>query len=933
MGRKSTERTQPKHGAAPRTPLAPRDSESARPPAHSSIVDASPRTAPMRALQRVADQASQVVQAKMKADSLTALVQEQLALQADAKAHPEEYAGGYTTVGLEHEFAVMTSGPLRGVSHLELAKSAERMPYHNVPYVLETDAQNALELVSPPYLIETIAEGVAVPDPDEVQKVDTMTTATLQSHVTGELTFDTLLAGMARNPGLHFEVGNVPKEKGAIRIARENVTPKTDQPLGDQPIGKKNRELSAAELGGITMHAAGQEEKDKTATTQVNFATDAATFHLLQELYSEAGDDYQQMYEKVEDDFRTLLYTEAFAGDIAKTRDAREAAVASFRTAAERATNDLQRAMAVCRNPPREADDEKVSRRNLDHGWSNAKNSRDRLVPLLSDVEARLARPGVKARTLRESVDLLAECDAAMRRVHDTVGGGPWFLTALRDATEGKSAYVAREDEAAKQVQLPLQDSASKDVDKDSGSADDSSEDDGRSLYSKGRRPEAPWIDALPRVGEGDKDSKLALFLDLLARTLSGQLSVLAQEVVRNAQSSRFSNPGDKKLGESELQTMVLSRVKDVHQIWIKDSILSIGLGILTPQDWARVRVMIQAGGLRKALNARASEPVVAGKEVVAPPKLFAKLVDAALSRVAAAIKSRRLDTDKPRKVEGLSPSSRPALFEHDPAIIGARQDTYIPSDKVQDPGLWPEKRLHVVEVRRDSVARLRELQALLAKGKTPSADLLREVQFDAGSGGRGKKKGGGGTTVSAHDGKPDAVKEPVAPGRALDGGYVLTAAQIASLTHAGRDNLDVEGDGNCLFHAVIAVGAHAGPVPILRHLVADSVSRGDIDVVPFNMSKSKTAKAIRTPGSYDNSAGDAAPSLVAHALGVTFIIHNENGTTTTLDGGNAATYHLIRFLRPHAHYHATQALVAHAIAQPIAQALAQPNDLRNDDD
>lgn len=948
MGRTPTDRPLPQKDKASRKAAASRDGvDSARVPSHHTLVEASPRTAPIRALQRVADSSTKVVQAKMKADTMAALVKEQLELQGEAKANPKDYAGRYTTVGLEHEFAVMTSGPLRGVSHLELAKSTERMPYHNVPYVLETDAQNALELVSPPYLIETIAEGVAVPDPDEVEKVDAMTTATLQSHVKGELTIDTLMAGMARDPGLHFEVGNIPKKKGgAVRIARENVTPKTDERLGDKPIGKKNRELSAAELGGISLHAAGQEGGDKTATMQVNFATDAATFHLLQELYTEAGDDYQQMYEKLEVDFRTLLYEEAFAEEIAKTEKAREAAVESFLAAAERMRLDLQHARQICRDfVPRDGatdGSEKVGKRDVHWAKSRAENSLSNLAPRIGQLASLLKKPGVKGTTLRATVDFLVEADTAIRTVHDKLGGGQWFLDALHATSEGTSAYVERRRVEAKEALDPVEKSS---TDDDSSRSDESSSDDDTSSDGKGTRiaadsaarrkaPDAPWLDDFPHVGEGDKDSKLALFLDLLARTLSGQLSVLAQEVVRNAQSKRFSSPGDTTLGESTLQTMVLSRVKDVHQIWIKDSILSIGLGILTPSDWERVRVMIKDGTLRKTLSGAATaKEIVIKSALVAPPKLFAKLVDSALLRVAKAISEHRLNTDKPRKVEALSPSERPALFDHDPDQIGARQDTYIPSDKVQDPGLWGDRRLHVVEVRRDSVARLRDVQALLAKGKKPSVELLREVQLDAAKRPSRKKSGLPDAYGSMNDAKSSALKEPDRPGRLVGERYMLTAPQIASLTHAGRDNLDVQGDGNCLFNAVIRVGAHAGPVQALRNAVARSVASGAIDVRPFNLSPAKTAKAIRTAGSYNNSAGDATPSLIAHALGVTFIIHNENGTTTTLDGGHAATYHLIRFLRPAAHYHATQPLVAQALAQPNVQGLAHPDVVHHDDD
>jgi hypothetical protein len=51
-------------------------------------------------------------------------------------------------------------------------------------------------------------------------------------------------------------------------------------------------------------------------------------------------------------------------------------------------------------------------------------------------------------------------------------------------------------------------------------------------------------------------------------------------------------------------------------------------------------------------------------------------------------------------------------LYEHSPAYIGARQDTYQDPKKIQMPDIHPNKRLHVTEIRRGNPAdKLRDLE------------------------------------------------------------------------------------------------------------------------------------------------------------------------------------------------------------------------------
>ncbi len=53
-------------------------------------------------------------------------------------------------------------------------------------------------------------------------------------------------------------------------------------------------------------------------------------------------------------------------------------------------------------------------------------------------------------------------------------------------------------------------------------------------------------------------------------------------------------------------------------------------------------------------------------------------------------------------------------LFEHDKTKVGARQDTYLDPKKVQQSGLWPDRRLHVGEVREGHIDTLKEAHSKL---------------------------------------------------------------------------------------------------------------------------------------------------------------------------------------------------------------------------
>ena len=118
-----------------------------------------------------------IIQRQVDQDNFPDFVNAQLDLQQQFGERGKDAEGkdNYTTVGYEHEFAQLNERTgLTGYSHQEIARTERTWPIKNQPFLIETDAANVLELVSPPFLIETNEER-PVPLAEDVQKVDDFT--------------------------------------------------------------------------------------------------------------------------------------------------------------------------------------------------------------------------------------------------------------------------------------------------------------------------------------------------------------------------------------------------------------------------------------------------------------------------------------------------------------------------------------------------------------------------------------------------------------------------------------------------------------------------------------------------------------------------------------------------------------------------------------
>ena len=472
-------------------------------------------------------------------------IKEQQGKQAAARENVERIDSGFTTVGLEHEFTqTVGENQLAGISHLELAKSTP-LPYTNLPFILETDAANALELVSPPFLVKTLPD-TFIPDPADVETIDELIRADLLQLSKTE-TIGKLVKGF-RDLGLDFTAVK------ALKIERKNVSHKSAP-----------KDYSQAEHGNLSFDTLENieikpTEKGGGITSQVNFATDAATLDRLQKVNQE------EKLKKKED--------------------------------------------------------------NKDPGFNP------------------------KA--------IIATLEGQIRQLVDQTG--------IAFDTEG-----------------------------------------------------------------------LKIFANQLARTLAGQFAVPAIQAVRRIQQDIFVKHGPAS-GSGEAATFRLSAylssaVKDVHGVWIKDSLMNIGLGILNKDDWKKVKHLLVDHSFREGIDTLTlpkftningfENKLEAGNALI--DKMLGQAKKLILEVLSTMVQQIVLIKQDPRPSTSLAivPVEEVGFMEHNPGMIGPRQDTFIDPRKAQLPRAG--RRLHVAETRKEGIESLIELGLQSASGPTFSRLTLQQ--------------------------------------------------------------------------------------------------------------------------------------------------------------------------------------------------------------
>jgi hypothetical protein len=237
--------------------------------------------------------------------SLADYLHNQKVSQAKVKENPDRYRSMLTTVGFEHEFADMKDSPLSGVSHIEVAESTEGMPFTGIKFLVETDASDALELVSPPFLFPT-TKGSTVPKSDVVECADKLMKSSLYQILTERYskllpdnylnrkyinqTLEQLLIKLSTTTGFTFRLKeNIEikpeylSHKTKLNVLKDHVSPDEDDgnKLIVKPDSLKNISVGKSDKG---------EDESYSISSQVNFATDMAMAGRLQQTGADHGD-------------------------------------------------------------------------------------------------------------------------------------------------------------------------------------------------------------------------------------------------------------------------------------------------------------------------------------------------------------------------------------------------------------------------------------------------------------------------------------------------------------------------------------------------------------------------------------------------------------------------------------------------------------------
>jgi len=124
----------------------------------------------------------------------------------------------FTTVGFEHEFAGLeTPNPLQDITHAELAKSTPPMPYTGLPFILETDSKSTLELVSPPFLLETLLNR-PIPFPADVKKAEKLIRDSLKPLVARRISLEDMLEQYDTATGINLQLKNLSIKKRHMNL-------------------------------------------------------------------------------------------------------------------------------------------------------------------------------------------------------------------------------------------------------------------------------------------------------------------------------------------------------------------------------------------------------------------------------------------------------------------------------------------------------------------------------------------------------------------------------------------------------------------------------------------------------------------------------------------------------------------------------------------
>lgn len=280
----------------------------AKEPMQSRTIYANPRSEKQASFIEILDR--EVMQRKLYKNPTNAksLIDEQSNLQSKGgvKEIKEELkkdggSGEFTTMGFEHEFAQMPKDKniLNDVTHVELAKStAPEFSLTNLKFSIETDASNAIELVSPPFILETLSKGVPIPDYNDVDMADRMMKNALTFVAQNGINILGMINIIKDLFGISFDIVNI-----NAKIKTANVNCNISNDLKEKKKTNPNNDpiISGMDIYGVEIGESRKTtNKEVGIGTQANFETTAEIYDLSKRVLPRLNHSLTNIFKNIE---------------------------------------------------------------------------------------------------------------------------------------------------------------------------------------------------------------------------------------------------------------------------------------------------------------------------------------------------------------------------------------------------------------------------------------------------------------------------------------------------------------------------------------------------------------------------------------------------------------------------------------------------------
>lgn len=192
--------------------------------------------------------------------------------------HPDP--GSFTTAGFEFEFIQLQGDTLlNNVVHAPLGQSAPFV-YTGLPFSLETDSSGTLELVTPPFIVDTLPN-TTIPDGEDIAHIAQLMESALSALAAGGGTIDVLFDNLKRDLGLDFSKGGMSIE-WLHMLGEMSPDLKRIKEMGAADQDLSQIELDYAKFKDLPLKKS-TKTPDREVATQVNIAVDADTYRQLLE--------------------------------------------------------------------------------------------------------------------------------------------------------------------------------------------------------------------------------------------------------------------------------------------------------------------------------------------------------------------------------------------------------------------------------------------------------------------------------------------------------------------------------------------------------------------------------------------------------------------------------------------------------------------------